>query len=153
MTRPVGGAAPRLIAAGLLVGSLLAAAGCGGKGVKLVPVDGRVYLDDQPIQAGETLTGYVVFHADPAKGNASQEHVQGEIGPDGTYRLMVRDRDGAPPGWYKVTVDVARTNPKDPYDYKRQVADRFLEKDRSGLAVEVVEDPEPGRYDLRVKSK
>ena len=38
MPRWVGGVAARLVAAGVLAGAPLAVAGCGGKGVKLVPV-------------------------------------------------------------------------------------------------------------------
>ena len=138
-----------------LAGGLTAlAGGCGAGGPKFAPVKGKVtYADGTPIEAGERLTGYVVFHADAAKGNKTGEVAQGQIQPDGSFSLLTRDKEGAFVGWYKVTVDVARTNPKDPYDYKRKVADRYVEKDQSGLAVEVVDSPEPGRYDLRVKSK
>jgi hypothetical protein len=134
-------------------GLVLLAGGC-KSAPKLVPVSGKVaFSDGRPVETGPTVTvtGYVVFSADPTKGNTSMEVIQGSIGPDGSYKLLTRDKEGAFPGWYKVTVDVARTNPKDPYDYKRLVDDRFVDKDKSGIAVEVVENPEPGRYDLKVE--
>src|SRR5262249_756139 len=143
----------RLVRAGLLGGLLVLSAGCADKGPKLVPVEGKVYVDDQPVQTGERVTGYVVFHADQSKGNTNMEDIKATIGPDGSYKIYTRDKEGAPLGWYKVTVDLAQTNPKDPYDYKPIVPARFLEKDKSGLAFEVIEKPEPGRYDIKVPSK
>ena len=128
------------------------AAGCGGGGPNLVGVEGTVYLDGAPVQTGETVTGYVVFHADPARGNTNMEDVKGDIGPDGKYVIYTRDQKGTTPGWYFVTVDLARTNPKDPYDYKPMVSEKYLDKAKSGLAFEVVKSPEPGRYDIRLES-
>jgi hypothetical protein len=93
-----------------------------------------------------------VFHADPGRGNANMEDVKGDIGPDGRYVIYTRDKKGAAPGWYFVTVELARTNPKDPYDYKAMVPEKYLDKAKSGLAFEVVKSPEPGRYDIRLPS-
>jgi len=111
-----------------------------------------VYLDGNPVAAGDTLTGYVVLHADPARGNTNLEDVKASVGPDGRYTIYTRDKKGARPGWYFVTVDLARTNPKDPYDYKALVAEKYLDKKKSGLEFEVVPGPEPGRYDIRLES-
>jgi len=80
------------------------------------------------------------------------EDVKGDIGPDGRYTVYTRDKKGAAPGWYFVTVDLARTNPKDPYDYKAMVSEKYLDKAKSGLAFEVIKNPEPGRYDIRLES-
>ena len=142
--------AGRRALAGAVAAALLAA-GCSG-GPVLHPVEGTVYLDGNPVQAGERLTGYVVFHADPARGNTNMEDVKGDIGPDGKYVIYTRDQKGTTPGWYFVTVDLARTNPKDPYDYKAMVSEKYLDKAKSGLAFEVVKSPEPGRYDIRLES-
>jgi len=125
------------------------AAGCGG-GAKLVPVEGKVFVNDQPVQAGETVKGYVVLHPDQSKGNLTQEHVSAEIGPDGSFKVVTRDKEGAPPGWYRVTVDLAETKASDPYYFKKKIPDKYYEKDKSGLVFEVVEKPEPGRYDLKL---
>lgn len=134
-----------------LAAAVALVAGCSG-GPNLAPVEGTVYLDDAPVQTGETVTGYVVFHADPARGNNNMEDVKGDIGPDGRYMIYTRDKKGALAGWYFVTVDLARTNPKDPYDYKAMASEKYLDKTKSGLAFEVVKNPEPGRYDIRLPS-
>jgi hypothetical protein len=136
----------------LAAGLVTLSGGCGAGGPRFVPVKGKVtYSNGEPVEAGERLTGFVVFHADPGKGNTSGELAQGSIQPDGSFTLMTRDKEGAVLGWYKVTVDIARTNPKDPYDYKPLVPPRYLEKDKSGITFEVVENPEPGRYDIKVE--
>jgi hypothetical protein len=126
------------------------AAGC-ASGPKLVRVEGKVYLNDAPVQTGDTVTGYVVFHADPARGNKNLEDVKGTIEADGSYRISTRNKEGTLPGWYFVTVELARTNPKDPYDYKAMIPDRYLDKTKSKLAFEVVENPEAHRYDIKLE--
>ena len=152
MSRSVGGVPPRLVSAAALAVALGLAAGCGG-GPKLVPVEGKVFVNDQPVQAGETVKGYVVLHPDQTKGNTTQEQVSAEIGPDGSFKVLTRDKEGAPPGWYKVTVDLAKTNPKDPYDYKALIDGKYLEKEKSGIVFDVIENPEPGRYDIKLPGK
>lgn len=132
--------------------AVIALAGGCSSGPTLHTVEGTVYLDDAPVQTGETVTGYVVFKADPARGNNNMEELKGDIGPDGKYVVYTRDKKGAAPGWYFVTVDLARTNPKDPYDYKAMVSEKYLDKKTSGLEFEVVKNPQPGRYDIRLPS-
>ena len=110
-----------------------------------------MFVNDQPVQAGETVKGYVVLHPDQTKGNTTQEQVSAEIGPDGSFKVLTRDKEGAPPGWYKVTVDLAETKASDPYYFRKKILDKYYEKDKSGIAFEVVENPEPGRYDLKLK--
>ena len=111
-----------------------------------------MFLDGNPVQTSETLTGYVVLHADAARGNTIGEDVKGDIGPDGKFTVYTRDKKGAAPGWYFVTVELARTNPKDPYDYKAVIDEKYLDRKKSGLAFEVVPSPEAGRYDIKVES-
>ena len=135
----------------VLAAAVALVAGCSG-GPDLAPVEGTVYLNGEPVKAGENVTGYVVFHADPARGNKNMEDVKGDIGPDGKYVIYTRDKKGASAGWYFVTVDLARTNPKDPYDYKAMVSEKYLDKTKSGLAFEVVASPERGRYDIKLES-
>jgi hypothetical protein len=139
----------RPLLAGLFAAAALAA-GCGG-GPIVHPVEGTVYLDGAPVQTGELVTGYVVFHADAARGNTNMEDVKGIIEADGRYTIYTRAEKGAAPGWYFVTVELARTNPKDPYDYRAMVSEAYLDKTKSGLAFEVVPKPEPGRYDIRLE--
>jgi hypothetical protein len=126
-------------------------AGCSG-GDTLVPVEGTVYLDGQPVAAGQNVVGYVVLHADPARGNKNLEDVKGDIGPDGKFTISTRDKAGAAPGWYFVTVELARTNPSNPYDYKALIPDKYLDPKQSGLSFEVVPKAEKGRYDLHLEA-
>ena len=134
-----------------LVAAAAFAIGCSG-GPTLYSVEGTVYLDGNPVQTGETVTGYVVLHADTARGNTNMEDTKADIGPDGRFIVYTRDKKGAPPGWYFVTVDLARTNPKDPYDYKAMVSEKYLDKKKSGLEFEVVPSPAKDRYDIRLES-
>lgn len=147
-TNPSAGRPVRRALTGVAAACALVA-GCGG-GPTLQTVEGTVYVDGAPVQTGETVTGYVVFRADPARGNTNMEDTKGDIGPDGKYTIYTRDKKGAPTGWYFVTVDLARTNPKDPYDYKPMIPESFLDPSKSGLAFEVVKDPKPGRYDIQL---
>lgn len=132
-----------------LAAAVALTAGCSG-GPTLHPVEGTVYMDGNPVQAGERLTGYVVLHADSARGNTNMEDTKGVIGADGRYTVYTRDKQGAPGGWYFVTVDLARTNPNDPYDYKPLVDQKYLDKKKSGLEFEVVPNPAKDRYDVRL---
>jgi hypothetical protein len=75
----------------LVVLSVVALAGCGGEtGPTSYPVTGKVTYRGKPV-----TTGRVVFNPS----GAGMEMVEGEIQPDGSYRLK-----GAVPGEYRVTV-------------------------------------------------
>jgi hypothetical protein len=67
---------------------------------KTVPVSGKVTLGGEPLTAG-----VVVFTPDAGKGNTSKWTASGVIGKDGTYTLQTDTKDGAPPGWYKVSIN------------------------------------------------
>src|SRR5262245_52363280 len=85
----------------VLIACLLCAfvAGCGADD-NLVPVEGRVLLQGQPLSG---LSGSVTFVPDSSKGNTSSASAVGEIA-EGRYRLSTRGKPGAAPGWYKVVV-------------------------------------------------
>ena len=141
------GAFPAL-AAGVLIASVI---GC-DKGVsglgKLVPVRGKVLLGDKPL-----TTGVVVFRPDAPKGNTSKHEPRGQIDADGNYKLMTDQKEGAAPGWYKVGIIAARqpTDPKRPYALPRSLIPLiYNDPEKSGLALEVVEKPGPGAYDLKI---
>src|SRR5262249_25238154 len=80
-----------------------AAPGCGRKQqqqpVRLLPVVGKVTVDDRPLVVAE---GSVVFWPDPAKGNPSKQPATGAISSKGDYTLYTELEKGAAPGWYKV---------------------------------------------------
>ena len=121
------------------------AGGCGSD--RLVPVKGKVTVDGAPL-----TTGSLVFKPDAAKGNASKFDSSSEISADGSYSLYTRQKEGAPPGWYKVSV-VAQgpANPADPYSAQKSlIAERYNNPEASGLEVEVTASPPAGGYDLKL---
>jgi len=114
-----------------------------------VPVAGKVtFKDAKPLPRGT-----VIFTPDGAKGNKSQHEPRGPIDADGNYKLSTTAQlGGVQPGWYTVTI-VAQ----EPYDESKSSWDppwlinrKYGNRDTSGLAVEVIENPEPGRYDFQV---
>ena len=121
-------------------------AGC-GQGAGLVPVTGKVTVDGKPLG-----TGSVTFHPDTAKGNTAPQLAAGEIDAQGNYKLVSGAREGAPPGWYKVTVTAQEpADAKNPYAPPKSIVNpRFGDVQTSGLTVQVVGNPAPGAYDLSV---
>ena len=130
--------------------------GCRRDGVALFPVEGKVLLDGQPIRVDgqKGRTGYVVFYPDASRGNSSREEPRGEIDAEGNYRVLTGLKPGAAAGWYKVTVGVTeQPNPNDAYTFTWLVPRDYVDKDTSKLALEVVERPSPGAYDLKLHPK
>ena len=85
---------------GLVLLTLLLAAGCGGRG-KPVKVAGVVTLDDKPL-AGATVTFAPVGGGRAASGRTDS---------DGNFRLTTfRSDDGALPGEYKVLVTMEKAD-------------------------------------------
>lgn len=132
-----------------------AAAGCGGS---TYPVAGRVLLDNKPLVARSAV---VLFKPNAARGNQSSFEPAGQVDGDGNYTLLTNGKPGAPPGWYRVIVtalDEPPQHPRGPHREQRPVA-RSLMPARYGqaattpLAVEVVESPDPGAYDLKLESQ
>ncbi len=121
--------------------------GCGGSGEKLTPVTGKVTVSGAPL-----ATGSVTFHPDSAKGNTSQHIPVGALDAQGAYKLMTAEQEGASTGWYKVTVTAqAPIDPKNPYaPPKHLINPKFSDPNTSGLAVEVVDRPAAGAYELIV---
>jgi hypothetical protein len=114
---------------------------------KTVPVSGRVLLDNHPL-----TKGVVMFHADTAKGNATQAIPEGEIDAEGRYELYTGKSQGAPPGWYRVTVFSEK-----PEEINRGVNgptplynEKFERADRTELHVEVKESASQDAYTLHL---
>jgi hypothetical protein len=120
--------------------------GCGGDaGPELVPVAGRVSIDGKP-----ATEGVVTYRH--ASGNTFE--ASGLIQPDGRYKLMQRDREGAQVGAYRVVVFVRKT----PRTSTGEMAGlptilvnkRFTDPKTTPLSVEVKADVPDGYYDLAV---
>jgi hypothetical protein len=147
-----------LLAAIPLLAALLAL-GCGDdSGVgRTFPVTGSITLDDQPLVAKSTV---VLFKPDGAKGNASEFEPTGTVDGQGRYALFTKGKKGAPPGWYKVTVTAHEGRSEHPKGKgpHRPVArvlvpGKYGQPELSDLSIEVVENPPPGAYDLRLTTE
>jgi hypothetical protein len=114
-----------------------------------VPVAGTVsFKDGKPLARGT-----VIFTPDSAKGNTSQHEPRGAIDAGGKYKLSTTPSlHGVSPGWYTVTI-VSQA----PYDESKSSWDppwlidrKYGNRQTSGLAVEVIQNAEPGRFDFQV---
>jgi hypothetical protein len=141
-----------------LVGLLLPVLtlGCGDPdSVVTLPVAGRVTVNGEPLAAA---TATVVFHPDRSRGNLSPHEPVGHVESDGSYILATAGKSGAPPGWYLVIVS-AYERPKDDTrrhhfaaakSYHLLVNRRYGDPRTSGLKLEVVPNPAPDQYDLKL---
>lgn len=124
--------------------------GCGkeaAKGERLTPVVGKVTLNGKPLGAGA-----VTFHPDTSKGNNSPHIPVGMLDASGEYKLMSATKDGAPLGWYKITVSAQEPiDLNNPYAPPKNIINpKFGDVQTSGLSLQVVENPAPGAYDIKV---
>jgi hypothetical protein len=122
---------------------------------KTFPVSGKVMLNNEPLTA-ETTT--VLFVPDAARGNTSSLEAAGTVDEQGTYTLFTRGKKGALPGWYKVVVtatELSTASSKTPLRHrpvpKSLVPGKYGLAKTTDLAVEVVERPAAGAYDLKLK--
>jgi hypothetical protein len=133
-----------------------AVVGCHGDSELLYPVAGKITLDDQPFTAATTT---VLFKPDAARGNTSRVEPVGMVDSNGTYILYSNQRNGSPPGWYKVLVTATSDD-----QIKRRAGARALRPspqtllpakygspDTTPLAIEVVPSSAAGAYDLKLK--
>ena len=118
----------------LAVLALFVPAGCGGSHERQTtyPVHGLVTLDGKPVSFGG-----VRFI--PAGGRPLHAKIQS----DGTYSLSTGDEDGAPPGKYRIAVQVreivkpaAAMEP--PRPGKSHIPEKYGDPATSGLVFEVV---------------
>ena len=119
--------------------------GCGKESVKLAPVAGKVTVGDQPVTSGQ------VSLIPLSKDEKTPGLMAGTIDSSGNYKILTDGKEGAPLGKYKVTVTPAMTAA--PADKKAPVLaynKGFMDASRSTLAIEVVDSPPPGKYDLKL---
>lgn len=141
----------RTIVALAILGSLAGTLpGCGSKQEKVVPVGGAVSVNGKPL-----ASGVIMFNPDRSKGNMSQAAPIGKI-EDGNYELTTGDRDGAPLGWYLVTISAGMPKPSEMKPGMAPVLNvatfhtKYTNAGTTDLSVEVVESPAPGTYDLKL---
>lgn len=147
----------RFRASDFVVASLLSFlfSGCGDNGIGvLYPVNGRLLQNAEPLKVA---AGNVVLKPDAEKGNSTKFAPAGTIDADGNYVVYTKQHRGAPPGWYKVIVTASGAPPKPTANKSstRPVAKSLLpasygQEESTPLAIEVVEDPSDGAYDLDV---
>jgi hypothetical protein len=131
--------------------------GCADKsGVgKTYRVVGKVTVNGEPLTIE---TASVLFRPDKARGNTSSFEPAGIVDEDGSYNLYTNGKEGAPPGPY--LVEVFAVVPKaGGYRKQRPAASeapislidaKYNSVKTSGLAMEVVENPSQGAYDLQL---
>jgi hypothetical protein len=130
----------------LLIGwGLLTVAGCSKSGEVLAPVAGKATVDGKPLKSGT-----VSFRPDASKGNGTAHWPNGAVDAEGNFELTVPPgRKGAPPGWYKVVV-IALDDPWPGKPHKWLANQKYSDESTTPLRIEVVPNPEPGRYDLKL---
>jgi len=135
-----------------LVCALTVITGCGPAGEKFVPVRGRITVERKPLPKG--IIGLL---PDRDKGNERGQSSLGDIQPNGSFEVITAGKTGVPPGWYKVLVWAtddpnAGGNPWGPDGRPRKINwlthSKYAAYETTDLAVEVVDEPPPGRYDF-----
>jgi hypothetical protein len=115
--------------------AVLAASACGGSGVKLYPVSGKVLFQDQPVE-GVT----VIFH--PVGGDALAPRPSGTTGPDGSFALKTHPLgDGAPAGEYVVVATWYASNARELENPRSKLPARYGDQAKSNLKATVTAGP------------
>jgi hypothetical protein len=130
-----------------LVGGAVVLAGCNMQpSEKLFPVSGTITADGKAVPAGN-----VTFYPDTSKGNETLHQPTGVIDSEGHYELFVPGgKRGAPQGWYKIVV-YAVDDPQPGKPNKYFVDKQYTDLTTTPLKIEVIENPEAERYDLKLK--
>ena len=129
---------------------LIPLTGCGGQ--RHVPVSGSVTLDGLPLQ-----NAILVFSPDTSKGNTARVSCTSPV-QDGRFELHTAGvkrseaGPGAPLGWYKVSLrgTMSGEMPTFPGQPEMQVNPVYLDAEKTPLSIEVVDNPEPGHYDIKL---
>jgi hypothetical protein len=116
--------------------------GCGGGGPELVPVEGKVLYNGQPLEFGS-----VMFQ--PANGPMAR----GQIEPDGTFTLETGDDTGAVVGKHQVRItcfetqrpgaQLEMTDGGEPGVGKSLIPRKYTSLATSQISVDVTPDQEP----------
>jgi hypothetical protein len=107
----------------VLCGTLMLLGGCSRSEPALARVQGRVFYRGRPLTGGT-----IVFTPDPERGGRGPQ-AWGEIAADGRYTLRSANRQGAVPGWHRITVA--------PLGKTAALPVRYRDPERSGQRIEV----------------
>jgi hypothetical protein len=107
-------------------------------------------VGDQPLRAGR-----VSFNPDTSKANEARVACVGRLNEHGKYEIYTtgvtgpESGKGAPLGWYRVTI----LNPTGTTELMGLVNPMYFDENTTPLSIEVVRDPQPGQYDLKLAPK
>jgi len=113
--------------------------------VKLVSVEGDVFLDGKPVQGGQ-----VTFIPDAGQANPPSFRVFGNIDRQGHYRVESDHGKGAPVGAYRVAVRPPMPTADMPKDLE-PIPPIYQDENRTPLKVVVSEGAPAHAYDLQLK--
>ncbi|MDB5311784.1 MAG: hypothetical protein JWO38_5986 [Gemmataceae bacterium] len=122
--------------------------GCKDTGPALgttAPVGGKVTVDGQPVTDGQV--SLVPFDEGISTGGGV---AAGKIDPAGGYKIFTAGKDGAPLGRYKVMVTPSMIPTGDSKMPTSPFHQKFSDPKKTTLVVEVVTNPSPGAYDLKL---
>jgi hypothetical protein len=121
--------------------------GCSTPSENYVEVRGVVRVNGKPLTDGK-----VAYVPEISKGTSFEQISIGIINEEGVYTIQTLQQQGMRPGWYRVCVWSAEGGiPTSPYgNVKWKVDEKYTNKLTTPLMVEVVDIPEPGRYDLNI---
>jgi hypothetical protein len=134
----------RYVLASVALSLAVVAAGCGES---RYPVDGQVLLKGKPLKG---KGGAVVLKPDASKGNKGSVSPVGVLQRDGSFSVLANGEPGAQLGWYKVIVTATEPGANPNEDSRRLLNARYGAEATTPLAIEVVANPSPGRYDLQL---
>jgi hypothetical protein len=132
---------------------LILLAGC-AKGLRRVPAEGTIELDGKPMDGG-----IVYLSPDESMGNTARVSPTSPI-KKGRFQIKTAGIErhdsgpGVPLGWYKVHVRVNLIGEQPFFPGQPAVAidPIYLDPENTPLTFEVVDNPAPGAYDLKLTS-
>lgn len=127
--------------------------GCGKKLPPMAPVSGKVTVEGQPLSSGQVafVPDVQVLGADKPIEQSGAGLSAGQI-TNGEYKIYTAGKEGAPLGKYKVTVTPSMMPTGDAKKMPASGFNRAYGDPRNTpLMVEVVANPDAGRYDLKLK--
>lgn len=125
---------------------LLPLGGCGGSKLPpLVPVKGKVTVNDKPL-AGGSVT---LQSLDPQKAKELPPSI-GQISESGDYEIRTEGKEGAPEGKYRAVVNPSMMPAPGTKKMEFPFDQKYSNLNTSTLALEVVPNAAPGAYDLKL---